>query len=394
MDLRGFFIEYISPHNVFPWQHEIRVTPDGTLHLVDTRYAGRRMIDIVTDEERGGSVTWVLKTIDKAVVTRRKPDGSPLHDGSLILEVSPKDSSPTGLKQDNGSEIRYDDTHLKFSQVKGDKFIGFTVQTDLTKGECRELLYRASGKKLPKDAPVEDYIRAFAIIDPGMNNLNSIEDLVGVAEQVRSDLSFGSKNAFKDKTWDQVRAQIQQGDRLYDWTETSQAILKQFVRDVIEDNPSRDEVPEYIAATILRAVEAARIDEQTIQAGEIDQLTRAATKETRQEIYYSEPLPLTFGKILQNTAAIPGCAGGGSSSSSIETPGWNGIKVGKTTGESCPRISCPCGWVASDAEVVAVQAEIITRCPWCDSPPNEGSVEKRMQKEAALKDKDAWALIA
>ncbi len=356
-DMQGFLIEYISPYNVFPWQHEVRITPDGTAHLVDAKYHGRRMIDTVTDEERGGSVKAILEEIDHAVVSGKAKDGD------LLLQFSPQDTSVTGLTQDNGKPIVYKDTHLMFSQVRGNKLEGFTVKTDFTKAECRELIRRVTGKTLPTDAPVEDYIRAFAFIDPRESTIKSIDDLVGVAAKVRSDTSFGSKNAFKDKTWEFVLEQIHLGDKLYDWTETSQAILKQYVHDVIRDNPRQEELPEYMAATILRAVEAARIDE----------LTKTATESSTQELHKLElpPPPIKFGQVLKDTAAIPGCAGGGTGASSSNGKS-RGTKVGETNAESCPKISCACGWEASDSEVASIQTGTLTRCPECNSLPGEG----------------------
>ena len=388
-DLQGYLIEYVSPYNVFPWTHVVRETSDGTAHLVDPKYGGRRMIDLVTNDERDGAVTSVMKAIDQAVVTGKKPDGSALSNGSMFLEVSPSDASATGLKQDNGKDIKYKDTHIKISQVVGDKLVGFTIQTDFTKTECRELLYRVSGKMLPEDAPVEDYIRSFAIIDPTASDLKSIGDMVGVAAKVRSDMSFGSKNAYKDKTWDQVLEQISRGDTLYEWTKTSQAILKKFVYDVLYDNPSKDELPRYLSATILTAV----------QAAQMDQLAVAAEKAATEQLHLILPPSNfgNFGEVLKATAAIVGCAGGGSASSDGGIFGRNRSgQVGGLTGESCPQISCACGWEASDAEVASIQAKMLTHCPKCGAEPGKGEAREKREKEEVQTpiDKKKFALAA
>jgi len=378
-DLQGYLLEYISPYNVFPWQHEVRITPNGEAHLVDARYGGRLMIDTVTDEERGGSVKSVLEVIDQAVVSGK------VSDGSMFLQISPQDASETGLTQDNGAPIVYKDTHLMFSQVKNNKLEGFTVKTDFTKAECRELIKRVTGKTLPADAPIEDYIRAFAFIDPSNSKFKSIDDLVGVAADVRSELSFKSKNAYKDKSWKDVLEQIGLGDKLYEWTETSQAILRQYVQDIIHDNPKQEELPEYIAATILRAVHAA----------EVDQLTKVAEGITIQHLHNLKVPSISFGKILQDTAAKPGCAGGGAETSGSRFGKNSTAQIGGANAELCPKISCGCGWVASDSEVASIQSGTLTHCPECDSLPGEGAPEKKKQKaEPAVPNSKGESILA
>lgn len=372
-DLQGYLIEYISPYNVYPWLHEVRTMTDGTAHLVDTRYGGRRMVDTVTDEERGGSVKSVLEVIDQAVVSGRVPDGS------IFLQISPQDASETGLTQDNGKPIVYRDTHLMFSQVKSNKLEGFTVKTDFTKAECRELIKRLTGKVLSEDASIEDYIRSFAFIDPSNSRLKSIDDVVGVAADVRSDLSFKSKNAYKDKTWEYVLEQIGKGDRLYDWTENSQAILEQFVQDVISDNPNKEELPYYMAATILRAV----------QAAQKDQLSKIATNAATDQLHYilSPSDFVNFGAILKAASAIPGCAGGGAAGSAVGALGGinRSAQKGGVNSESCPKISCPCGWEANAAEVSSIQAKTLTTCPKCGAPPGGAPRNKEQEEKPASK---------
>lgn len=369
-DMQGFIIEYLSPYNVYPWLQEKRENFDGTANLVDARYGGKRMVDTVSDKERGGSVKSVLEVIDQAVVSGKVPDGS------MFMQISPQDESPTGLVQDNGEQVIYKDTHLIFSQVRGNKLEGFTVKTDFTKAECRELIKRVSGKIIPVDAPIEDYIRAVVYIDPRVSNLRSVDDLVGVAADVRSDLSFGSKNAYKDKSWKYVLEQIREGEKLYEWTDTAQSILQQSEQDIIRDNPTKEELLDYIAATILRISQAVQIDQK--------QLVQAAVERGTQHLF-NYRVPPNFGEVLKITAAIQGCAGGGKVTSVGGAFGVNRAPtVGGTSAESCPKISCPCGWEASESEVASIQAGILTRCPECKSPPGKGVPAPKNKEDAAL----------
>ncbi len=358
-DLQGFVIEYLSPYIVYPWHHQKKENPDGSANLVDARYGGKKMVDTVSKSERGGTVKQVIEAIDRAVVNKK------VSDGSIFVQWSPMDESPTGLVQDNGAPIVYRDTHLIVSQVKDDKLDGITIKTDLTQAECREMIRILTGRVIPVGAPIEDYIKAVALIDPTKGRISSMKDVVSVAADVRAALSFGSKSAYKDKSWDAVYEQIELGDKLYDFDEKMQRILEKFENGVLFDTPSAEELPEYIAATILRVSQEARSAEQEykdVSAG-TKGINIAAPNFDRTKLRH----------VLEYVAMKPGCAGGGAVTA---VRGMNEVSrvidlaVG-SSGSSCPEIRCGgCSWKADEQEASAVQSGSLKSCPKCGWSPS------------------------
>lgn len=349
-DIEGFILEYLSPHIVYPWRYEKTKGKDGIMQLVDPRYGWKRMIDTVSGNERNGSVKKVVEALEHAVVEEKVPEGS------VFIQVSPQDKTPTGLFQDNGKPVIYDDTHLIFSQVENGVLSGITVKTDFTKSECRELVKRLTGKIIEPDAPIEEYIESVAFINPeSLGRPISIDEVVSVAAGVRSDLTLGSDKAFKNKTWDSVIEQIHMGDSLYNFNDKTRAVLRQFEEDVIADKPSREDLPKYIATTILRIAQ--------IAGGEVEQAS----------VPHGDVVTYTYGDTLKKTVAIPGCAGGGSKT---VLSGMFGISraanlgPGGAGGGSCPEISCGgCSWKANESEASRVQAGSMKNCPKCGWSP-------------------------
>jgi hypothetical protein len=353
-DLQGFVIEYLSPYIVYPWNHEKKLNPDGSASLVDARYGNKKMVDTVSEEERNGTVKRVVEAMDRAVIEKKIPNKS------IFVQWSPMDESPTGLKQDNGDDVVYSDTHLIVSQVDGDRLNGFTVKTDLSQLECREMIRRLTGRVVPAGAPVEEYINAVALIDPAKGRIASVEDVIVEAANVREELSLGSVNAYKDKTWSSVIEQIYKGDRLYEFTDNMQAVLRRFEEDVLRDNPTKEELPFYIAAAVLRVSQEAQVAKQ-----------QAKQKGAGGGLVAGIKAP-TFGRTLDETARIPGCAGGGKTA--VSSAFGISRAVDKSSGvggsSSCAEIACGnCTWKADSTEVDKIQKGTIKSCPKCGWKP-------------------------
>jgi hypothetical protein len=301
-DLLGFKLEYLSDHLVYPQKYHRN--PTDPTRLEDPLYgkskynpnASADIEEMVSADERNGSVKESLRDLKKFFLSDKTPDGS------LGIMISPK--GETGLKTDNGQEIEYPDSYFFIMQKTGDTVTNYTVKTDLSVEECREASF--TGKPLSEFASVEDQVRATAMITPGEHDsIKSVKDVIGVLKNIKPDY------AFKKIGWEEVEQDIVNADKLYNFdSKTSQAIAD-FEAFTVTGHPTRLVYQKAIAATILRMSDVFFQEQEHIRRPII--LKEGSWQYPQYESYRS------FGAMLAQVAERPGCAGGGGKNSVFVT---------------------------------------------------------------------------
>lgn len=316
-DLEGFALEYLKQGVVFPFEYQIQ---GG--ELVDKRYGGRRLLDTVKKEERGGAVYGSLSEIQKYLLQNQD---------EIAIMVSPLGDS--GLKTDDGRKITYHDTQIYFFQRQEDKIVGTTLRTDFDLEKSKELIRILTGRQLPESASATDCVRAIATLPPS-DKLNKVEDLVNILENIQP------QYAYKDKSWDVMRGNIQRRTKLYDFGETSRKIIADFKSYVSSQQLSRHEYQKAVAATFLR-VSKYFLEDKINSNAEI-----------------SEIVHFTYGQIMQKVRMLPGCAGGEDSVTSVESI------TERSAFTSSEILCCTCPFCNKEVEAVISGGRIT--CPKCN----------------------------
>lgn len=299
-DLLGFKLEYLSDHIVYPCKYE-RSATDRT-RLENSLYGNADMVETVSASERNGSVVRGLKDMKSFFLDEDTPDGS------IAVMTSPV--GPSGLKTDDGKDIRYPDSYFFIMQKEGDTVNNYTLKTDFTIPECREALYQLTGQRLDPTAPLEAYVETIAKIKPGDQDAKpAVSDIVGALELVRPEYAFKPEGKNEKTPWSEVYADILQGEALYEFNHKTQEMIEEFEAYCLEGNHTKEDLKKATAATILRMSKVFFDEEQKPQ-----QTSGTMEMSTWIDIQ-KRPLVSSFGGALDAAAERPGCAGGGDSDS-------------------------------------------------------------------------------
>ncbi len=300
-DLLGFKLEYLSDHIVYPCKYE-RSTSDPT-RLENQLYGNADMVETVSEKERNGSVVRGLHDMKSFFLDEDTPDGA------IAVMTSPV--GPSGLQTDDGKAISYPDSYFFIMQKQGETVNNYTLKTNFSIPECREALFRLTGKRLSPTAPLEEYVQTIAKIKPGDHGaLPTVSDIVGVLELVRPEYAFKPEGKEEKTPWRDVYADILQGEQLYAFNQKTQDIIEEFEAYGLEGGHSKEDLQKAVAATILRMSKVFFVDEQKSQP-----TTGDLHADTWTDVRATTPIS-TFGGALDAASERPGCAGGGSTSSS------------------------------------------------------------------------------
>lgn len=299
-DIIGFNLEYLSDHLVYPTRYAIDRADKP--RIVSRSYNNKEMIDCVSIDERGGSVRQSLIEAQNFFLSPETPDGS------MVVITSPM--GETGLRTDSGEAIRYPDSYFFVMQKNGESIDGFTLKTSFNMQECREAIYQLSGRVLPVDAPVEDYVSAIAKINPD-KSIKNASDFVRVLQTIRPEFAFESQETNTKASWDSVYEDIASSDRLYDYNEQTTRIISDFEIYCMMGGHTRDDLQKATAATLLRLSELFYLNEES----------KKVSGDMIAGVPLSPVFPTTssFGMIFHEIAKRPGCAGGGLSSTSVDS---------------------------------------------------------------------------
>lgn len=344
-DIKGFILEYLAEGLVFPVHYKINSKEE----LIDANYGNKRVIDIVSSEERNGAVKETIsKKIEPFLVN------SP--DGSIAVMASPAGWS--GLRAENGQRITFMDSQTYIWQKKGNEILGFTIRTDFTNGEHKEMLRRL-GIDLRVNASLIDYV-----LSPALIQGEDIRSIVDIVRDVRRDAS-GSNFAYKNRLWAEVYRDLERRDELWRFDEITQKMIMEFKDYVLAHKLSKDVIKEALAVTILR----------------IAKFLRKSPNFTSEEIHPPSRYPYRhmegvymgygYGAVLTEVQKLPGCAGGGNSGKTLVssiTPRFGDTSLlSEDEWFTCPK----CGYKADSS--------VGDQCPSC------GITKEAFAKESGAK---------
>lgn len=334
-DIKGFIIEYLTEKLVFPIHYTI--LPEEK-RVVDRFYGNKDVEDIVSSEERNGSVKRSIKKVKDFFLDAK--------DGSIAVMTSPAGWS--GMKLSNGDSIVYPDSQTYIWKKQENEVWGFTVKTDFSYEEHRELLKRLTFQTLPEDAPVTQYVETVAGIIPGDHSFD-IKDIVNIMRDVRFDTTGGLPFAFKNRMWNEVYKDLDRREELWKYDVETEKIVQEFKNYFLSHDLSEKEIQEALSVTILRIARFLRSD-------------KIQTRSSRSFSDNSSTIlgSLRYGDILDDVQKIPGCAGGGSTKINSITPraGIFGSDEHGALSFECPS----CGMVN-----VREKGKLKSQCDFCKS---------------------------
>lgn len=291
-DTRAFTLEYLAEGLVFPIRYEISWV-DGELRLIAPLYGNKLMVDTVSEKERNGSVK-------RALGDQVEPFLLTAPNGSIAVMTSP--SGWTGMRDEQGNEIRYPDSQTYILQKRGKDIVGFAMRTDFILGEHSELLrtlkvlYGLEYSVPDEHASVCDFVETVATITPSEEDI-AIEDIVDVMKIVRSNLSQKT-DAYKGRGWQEAYEDLARGDELWYFDRKIEKMVAEFIEYSLYRALTMEDVQESLAVTILRIAKFLRGKN----------LLKPVGISPKGGIDF---LPITFGAVFKDVQSIPGCAGGG-----------------------------------------------------------------------------------
>jgi hypothetical protein len=277
-DLLGFGLEYLQQGTVFPFKYEVQDS-----QLVDAKYGHRRMVDTVDPKERNGAVLESLKGMQRHLL-----EGG---NGATAIMVSPP--GETGLTMDDGRAITYNDYMVFHMQNRNGEVTGTTLRVgDIDLNKLMPLL---TGQNLPASATTMDVVRMLSLgtKDSSMD----INSLVGILEKVS-----GTRFAYQDKTWDDMRADLARREFLYDFDTKVQQIVDDLELFVSAGPRSTLEIQKALAATFLRLSKHMLYDQKEERENPFG----------KRGVIFMTP---TYGQIVNEVKKLPGCNGGGENAS-------------------------------------------------------------------------------
>ncbi len=292
-DLRGFCLEYLSDGLVYPF----RYTNQGG-KLVDKQYK-KEMLQMVSEKERNGAVVQSLSRIEDFFLDPHTPDNS--------IAVMPSPMGNSNLYTDNGDQIEYPDSYWFVMVKQQEQVKGFTIKTDFNLRECREAIKFLSGRTLPIDAPLEEYVTSITLQKGDeQNSVHKVKmQVVQCLKEARESVSGWPAFSYQQRTWDEVLRDISFEDELYDFNDEREKVLEEFTSFVLSHPDSKLTLQKALAATILRLSREFLFNKKANTAEKDEDMDKRFSYWSNQQVSY--------GQILDRVASIPGCAGGGSS---------------------------------------------------------------------------------
>lgn len=300
-DLEGFKLEFLSNHNVYPRAY--RRNPFDPTRLEDPLYGKTKngrfhdITEIISDEERKGSVKESLSEAKEFLLN------SP--EGSIAVMTSPL--GPTGFVNQDGRGIDYKDTYFFVMVNFGDTVMNYTIKTDFKLPQVRGAIQELTGRALSPDAPLEEYVRSIAKIKPGTaDGIQNVFDAVSIFEQIQPGHAFKDPEGNQEtRSWQNVYDDIVAGEDLYEFDTRTTRRIDEFGKFARAGKHTAEDLQKGSAATILLmsdlffAASGKKAGEVILEEGAMQELRESA--------------PESMGEILEKTAEIRGCSGGGGS---------------------------------------------------------------------------------
>lgn len=292
-DIRHFAIEYPLQRLVFPIFLDIS-TKDNQPRLTTPRYGNQVYEDIISEQERAGSVKRSIQHIESFLVM------APV--GSMAVLVSPPGWS--GLDNRQGGEVVFLDNQTYVYKKTKDGIQGRTIRTDLSLEESEEFLERLESLTVnpqalqSKEDRIVNVVSSPAFFTGGENTFEAVADLI---KKVKRDYF-----AYKNRPFEEIYHDLSLGDKLLDqnkeinqYVEPLLAQFRAFVlrQGTVLSDEVLDKIEAELGKTILRIHQAIKIGNPQ--------------KEAVERLVYASDDQLRGAHI--DLILMPGCNGGGSS---------------------------------------------------------------------------------
>ncbi len=370
-DIQGWVREKPLGALLYPGRFDLQFA-DGQYRMQDSRHgANMDIADTLSDKERSGSVNKVYKDIVKPFLAHAP-------DGSILVVKSP--SGPSGIPDDQGNMIIYEESHDEILRKRGyDVIDEFTIRTDLSDREHREILSRLrrrsgqSDPRLTAMSPVEDYVLNPALFDSSQTPI-TVQEIVDVMRNVRQELSHvdyaykaktwdAEKKRWKPefKSWDEIYSSIKtmekgfaEGDEessaLYHYDDVSDRYIDEFVELALREE-SQERIKLALATTILRLSKYVTEKEEKKHEEKMQRLLPGSVpfRVGREYPIYKRDED-GLGDIMKRMQELPGCASG-SGRKTVTNAVLGGVvnENGQIVGSSPTTewYECPCGYKAT-----------------------------------------------
>lgn len=298
-DTKGFIIEYLTQKLTFPIYLKTGVV-NNERTIIAPKYGGKRMVDLVLEQERRGSVKYSLEK-------KIEPFLLDAPEGSIAVLTSPEGWSglKTDMKNGVGDDIIFPDSQTQIYQKKGEDIVGFTIRTDLSLDEHREVIKRLGGSP-PQTEDVCEFVLETCFVDGNENPDIEISDVVKLMQSSRKDTSL-RLDAYKGRSWSEIYEDFQHSEALWKFDDVTRDIFQEYRDLVTSQSFTREELEEITAVMILRIARALGVDKDS---KEKTQTPIVADFEATSHVT-GVPI-LAYGALLSKVEERGGCAGGGS----------------------------------------------------------------------------------
>lgn len=290
-DIKHFCLEYPLQRLVFPIFLDIS-RKDGQDRLITPRYGHQVYQDLISEQERAGSVKKSIAYVEEFLVNAEE--------GSMAAFISPPGWSGLGNRQ--GGEIEFlDNQTYIYKKTKG-KVEGRTIRTDLTLEESEEFLERLESLTIdPRTLQTQEDRIVNVVSSPAFftGEGNSFEAIVDLIRKVKR-----GNFAYKNRPFEEIYHDLSLGDKLIDQNnqinQFVEPLLAQFRAFVLRQgrvltDESLDKIETELGKTILRIYQAIK--------------TGNPQKEAVERLVYASDEQLK--RMHVDLMMLPGCNGGG-----------------------------------------------------------------------------------
>lgn len=292
-DIKHFVIEYPLQRLVFPIFLDISKR-DGQDRLTTPRYGNQVYTDIISDQERAGSVKQSVQSIESFLVDAEE--------GAMAVFLSPPGWS--GLDNGQGGEIVFLDNQTYVYKKTKDGIEGRTIRTDLSLEESEEFLERLESLTIDPqnfqttEDRIVNVVSSPAFFRGGENTFEAVVDLIKRVKR--------GNFAYKNRPFEEIYHDLSLGDKLIDQNsqinQFVEPLLAQFRAFILREGKvltevSLDRIEAELGKTILRIHEAIKIGNPKKEA--VGRLAYISDDQLR--------------KAHTELMLLPGCNGGGGS---------------------------------------------------------------------------------
>ena len=305
-DIQGFKIEYLCEGLLFPivlGKQQV----EGQERIVAPLYNNKLLVDTVTEQERSGAVKKSVKAVEEFLLSAPQ--------GSIAIMTS-----PDGWSGYDG--ITYQDSQTYIWQVgTADQIQGFTVRTDMSLAQNRELLnffgQDLSDCTLPKEQIIETVSKPVLIRHYDNQKAWNFQDVVDVIKHIKK-----SPYAYKNRYFSEIYASLKNPQALWTLDQITKRLtekLKQKFKKILSNGYTRViriELEKSLGIAVLELAQSIRHPSKTLSEVEGSQILREFEEQESAAIPYAQIA--AYEEILYQVQQLPGCAGGGQTKTIFE----------------------------------------------------------------------------